>query len=157
MSTTPETPKQERLENWLHAAFGAGASRETCLRGYLECFNRAEYYEAHDVLEHLWLGLERASPAGRFYKGLIQFAGGFVHLRLHRLEPGHRVHGRRLRPAAKLFALALANIESAMPGPHAEGIDVAQLRELMEQYAPAAAVGENRWTFETRPTLTWRL
>lgn len=67
--------------------------------GYFECFNRGLFYEAHDVLEELWLG-ERGGPDGLFYKGLIQLAGAFVHL-----QKG------RLRPAAALFKLARANLE----------------------------------------------
>src|SRR5260370_3713 len=62
--------------------------------GYLECFNRQLFYDAHDVLEELWLA-ERTLPDGLFYKGLIQFAGAFVHL-----QKG------RLRPAVALFKLA---------------------------------------------------
>src|SRR5580698_10045868 len=66
--------------------------------GYFDCFNRGEYYEAHDVLEQLWLK-DRQGPNGAFYKGLIQLAGAFVHLRKE-----------RLRPAAALFKLAGANL-----------------------------------------------
>ena len=71
--------------------------------GYVECFNREEYYEAHDVLEQLWLK-NRGGPSGSFYKGLIQLAGAFVHLQKD-----------RLRPAAALFTLAGANL-----GPYAQ-------------------------------------
>lgn len=67
--------------------------------GYFECFNRGLFYEAHDVLEDLWLE-ERSGPDGRFYKGLIQLAGAFVH-----------VQKGRLRPADALFRLAMANLE----------------------------------------------
>src|ERR1041385_3444222 len=42
--------------------------------GYFECFNRQLYFEAHDVLEELWL-TDRNGPNGAFYKGLIQLAG----------------------------------------------------------------------------------
>jgi len=66
--------------------------------GYFECFNRGLFYEAHDVLEELWLA-DRHGPNGAFYKGLIQLAGAFVHLQKH-----------RLRPAAALFKLARANL-----------------------------------------------
>ncbi|HEY3853809.1 MAG TPA: DUF309 domain-containing protein [Verrucomicrobiae bacterium] len=62
--------------------------------GYFDCFNRGEFYEAHDVLEQLWLK-DRHGPNGAFYKGLIQLAGAFVHLRKE-----------RLRPAAALFKLS---------------------------------------------------
>ena len=67
--------------------------------GYFDCFNRRLFYEAHDVLEDLWLK-DRHGADGNFYKGLIQLAGAFVHLQKH-----------RLRPAAALFKLALANLD----------------------------------------------
>jgi predicted metal-dependent hydrolase len=67
--------------------------------GYFDCFNRQLFYEAHDVLEDLWLKDKHGSN-GAFYKGLIQLAGAFVHLQKD-----------RLRPAAALFKLALANLE----------------------------------------------
>jgi predicted metal-dependent hydrolase len=66
--------------------------------GYFDHFNRGLFYEAHDVLEQLWLK-DRQGPNGAFYKGLIQLAGAFVHLRKE-----------RLRPAAALFKLAEANL-----------------------------------------------
>lgn len=78
--------------------------------GYFACFNRGLFYEAHDVLEELWLA-DRLGPDGDFYKGLIQFAGAFVHLQKHtELRP-------RLRPSAALFQLARANL-SKYPSPH---------------------------------------
>jgi predicted metal-dependent hydrolase len=67
--------------------------------GYFDCFNRQLFFEAHDVLEELWLQDKHGSH-GAFYKGLIQLAGAFVHLQKS-----------RLRPAAALFKLALANLE----------------------------------------------
>ena len=67
--------------------------------GYFDCFNRRLFYEAHDVLENLWLK-DKNGANGNFYKGLIQLAGAFVHLQKN-----------RLRPAAALFKLALANLE----------------------------------------------
>ena len=69
-----------------------------CL-GYIDCFNRGLFFEAHDVLEELWLQ-DKHGPNGAFYKGLIQLAGAFVHLQKDRLPP-----------AAALFKLALANLE----------------------------------------------
>ena len=66
--------------------------------GYFECFNRKLFYEAHDVLEELWLK-DRKGPNGDFYKGLIQLAGAFVHLQKN-----------RLMPAAALFRLAETNL-----------------------------------------------
>lgn len=67
--------------------------------GYFHCFNHQLFYEAHDVLENLWLA-DKHGANGAFYKGLIQLAGAFVHLQKN-----------RLRPAAALFKLARANLE----------------------------------------------
>src|SRR5476651_1404317 len=67
--------------------------------GYFDCFNRQLFYEAHDVLEDLWLP-DRHGANGDFYKGLIQLAGAFVHLQKN-----------RLRPSAALFKLARTNFE----------------------------------------------
>jgi len=66
--------------------------------GFFECFNSGRYYEAHDVLEALWLP-SRKGPFDAFYKGLIQLAGAFVHL-----QKG------RTRPADALFGLAYKNL-----------------------------------------------
>src|ERR1043166_3576122 len=55
--------------------------------GYFECFNRQLFYEAHDVLEELWLAEGRNAANYGFYKGLIQFAGAFVHLQKKRRGP----------------------------------------------------------------------
>jgi hypothetical protein len=78
--------------------------------GYFVCFNRTDYYEAHDVLEDLWLEEGRAGKNYPFFKGLIQVAGAFVHLKLHHRFPDHHAHGRRLEPAGRLLKLALANL-----------------------------------------------
>jgi predicted metal-dependent hydrolase len=77
--------------------------------GYFDCFNRELFYEAHDVLEELWLA-NRQGPNYAFYKGLIQLAGAFVHLQKN-----------RLRPASALFNLARVNLRQyASPHEHLE-------------------------------------
>jgi len=76
-----------------------GRAQDAHYFGYFECFNRGLYYEAHEVLEELWLA-DRKGPNHGFYKGLIQLAGAFVHLQKN-----------RLRPAASLFRLARANLQ----------------------------------------------
>jgi predicted metal-dependent hydrolase len=68
--------------------------------GYFDCFNRQLFYEAHEILEELWLA-DRYGPNGAFYKGLIQLAGAFVHLQK-----------QRFHPAASLFKLARRNLEA---------------------------------------------
>ena len=90
---------------------------DPCYQGYFRCFNEGRYSEAHDVLEHLWLQGGRTDPDHAFYKGLIQVAGAFVHLRKQHEHPAHAKHGRRLRPAARLFALAAANLAAYGPRP----------------------------------------
>jgi Domain of unknown function (DUF309) len=80
-----------------------GQSLDAHYLGYFACFNRGLFYEAHDVLEELWL-VDRRGADGDFYKGLIQLAGAFVHLQKHtELRP-------RLRPSAALFKLARTNL-----------------------------------------------
>jgi hypothetical protein len=80
---------------------------------YFACFARGDYYEAHDVLEDLWL-----AETGRdrdFYKGLIQLAGAFVHMKKQRERPDHPKDGRRLRPAVRLLALSRGNLAPYAP------------------------------------------
>src|SRR3954453_13472269 len=91
--------------------------------GYFECFNRRLYFEAHDVLEELWLA-DRSGPNYSFYKGLIQLAGAFVHLQKN-----------RLRPSAALFKLADANLQK-YPNTH-EHLDLADVLCLIERWAAA--------------------
>jgi predicted metal-dependent hydrolase len=88
--------------------------------GYFDCFNRRLFYEAHDVLEDLWLE-ERHGADGNFYKGLIQLAGAFVHLQKD-----------RLRPAAALFKLAQANL-AKYPNIHKQ-LDVNSVQTLAQKW-----------------------
>lgn len=93
--------------------------------GYFECFNRGLFYEAHDVLEELWLA-DRQGPDGDFFKGLIQFAGAFVHLQKHtELRP-------RLRPSAALFKLARTNL-GKYPALHFH-LDVSRVLAIIEEW-----------------------
>jgi len=88
--------------------------------GYFDCFNRQLFYEAHDVLENLWLK-DKHGPNGAFFKGLIQLAGAFVHLQKN-----------RPRPAAALFKLALTNLEK-YPRLH-EQLNLATVCELIKTW-----------------------
>ena len=101
--------------------------------GYFECFNRGLFYEAHDVLEELWLS-SRGGPNDAFYKGLIQFAGAFVHLQKHTREFS------RLRPAAALFKLSRCYL-SRYPARH-EDLDLRRLLELIEEWMAKLEEGE---------------
>jgi len=110
--------------------------------GFFRCFNAQIYYEAHDVLEEVWLPI-RGQEQAKFYQGLIQMAGAFVHLQKERLGP-----------SARLFALALKNFE-AYPERH-HGIDLRVIRGLCLGYRQAILdSGEkiNPWSKETAPQL----
>lgn len=89
--------------------------------GYFECFNQQLFFEAHDVLEELWLAEGKAGGNYAFYKGLIQFTGAFVHLQKE-----------RLRPAFALFNLAEANLRQ-YPARH-EGIEIATVLSLLADW-----------------------
>src|ERR1700747_3239468 len=79
-------------------------------QAYFRCWNEQRYYEAHDVLEQLWLNTD--SVDDNFFKGLIQAAGAFVHLQKHFEQPLHPKHSRRLRPAVRLLELAQKNLSN---------------------------------------------
>ena len=96
-------------------------------RAYFQCWNEQRYYEAHDVLEQLWLNTD--TDDDDFFKGLIQAAGAFVHLQKNFEHPTHAKHSRRLKPAARLFLLAEKNLAPYLPVRHA--FDVAALLELL--------------------------
>ncbi|MDB6129958.1 MAG: hypothetical protein JWM04_1065 [Verrucomicrobiales bacterium] len=89
--------------------------------GYFACFNRGLFFEAHDVLEHLWLR-DKTSSDYSFHKGLIQLAGAFVHLQKH-----------RLRPSLALFSLARINLQK-YPSPHM-GLDLLCVLNLIESWS----------------------
>lgn len=93
--------------------------------GYFACFNRSQFYEAHEVLEELWLA-DKHGPNGNFYKGLIQLAGAFVHLQKDCAKYP------RLRPAAALFTLAEENFRP-YPATH-ERLDLAHVRKLITDW-----------------------
>jgi GNAT superfamily N-acetyltransferase len=97
-----------------------GQARDAHYLGYFACFNEGLYYEAHDVLEEMWLP-SRGQPADHFYKGLIQLAGAFVHLQKNRLGPSNA-----------LFNLARANLEK-FPGCY-ESLDVAHTLNLIANW-----------------------
>ena len=88
--------------------------------GYFALFNQQKFYEAHDVLEDLWLP-DRHGPSGNFYKGLIQLAGAFVHLQKNRLQP-----------SAALFKLARKNLET-YPANY-ERLNVTAVLDLIETW-----------------------
>jgi predicted metal-dependent hydrolase len=135
------------------AVVSATISDNPFYRGFFRCWNEQRYYEAHDVLEQLWL--KTKSGDANFFKGLIQAAGAFVHLQKQFQHPTHPKHGRRLSPAARLFRLAEQNLEQFAPVRH--GLDVAALRATLCAHAEiivASRYEVNPWSPETAPKLT---
>jgi predicted metal-dependent hydrolase len=88
--------------------------------GYFACFNHGLFFEAHDVLEELWLK-DRRGKDGDYFKGLIQLAGAFVHL-----QKG------RLKPAIALFLLARRNL-SLYPEMH-HRLDLVAVLKLIDDW-----------------------
>jgi predicted metal-dependent hydrolase len=121
-------------------------------RAYFRCWNDQRYYEAHDVLEHLWLNSDTSDD--NFFKGLIQAAGAFVHLQKNYEHPTHAKHSRRLRPAVRLFELAEKNLGPFAPRHHR--LDVAALIDLLQtnrEKIIAADFKTNPWSPEKAPKL----
>jgi hypothetical protein len=102
---------------------------------FLDCFNRQEFYEAHDFLEDLWLPRRSASD-GAFYKGLIQLAGAFVH-----------VQKDRPASAVALLRLARANL-SGYPSEYGD-LNLQAVLDLTRQWeARLSKTSTTRGIFE---------
>jgi predicted metal-dependent hydrolase len=97
-----------------------GGELEAHYLGYFDCFNQQRFFEAHEVLEQLWLK-ERRGPKDLFYRGLIQFAGAFVHLQRGRPQS-----------AASLFRLAQRNL--AGYGPIYSSLDITRILALIGRW-----------------------
>ncbi len=110
--------------------------------GFFACFNQGLFYEAHDVLEELWLRC-RGGPDAAFYQGLIQLAGAFVHLQKDRLGP-----------AAALFDLAARKLEGYAPVYYR--LSLAEVRGLIARWRGelrASPGGGNPWRRLPPPVL----
>ena len=154
--------KRERISQWLADASGeevnpeqAEVEKHPYYRAFFDCWNQQQYYEAHDVLEQLWLNTKSADSD--FFKGLIQAAGAFVHLQKHFEHPSHAKHSRRLPPAVRLFRLAERNLATFAPWHHA--LDVTALCQLLNRYADEIVASDyriNPWSPPTAPKLELR-
>ena len=151
--------KRERISQWLAEAAGEDANphqaeveRHPYYRAFFRCWNEQRYYEAHDVLEQLWL--DAKSPDADYFKGLIQAAGAFVHLQKRFEHPSHAKHSRRLSPAVRLFRLANKNLSRFAPLHH--GLNVAAFCQLLCGFADRIVASDyktNPWSPETAPKL----
>jgi len=125
------------------AAF-RGRNLDAHYLAYFDCFNRQLFYEAHDLLEALWLA-DRRCPDGDFYKGLIQLAGAFVH-----------VQKNRAGPACALLRLARANLQK-YPRRHQQ-LDLATVLSLIDGWSSRleSATGEvAAWLAQRPPALVF--
>lgn len=108
----------------------------------VEQFNRGRYFQCHETLEEMWLGLR--GPSRDFFQALIQVSVGFLHL-----ERGNHTG------ATRTLTRALARFE---PYPARYfGFDLAAERERLETLlaaltAEVAAMPTPppRWRFEGR-------
>src|SRR5664279_3985000 len=107
--------------------------RDRYYRAFFRCWNEQRYYEAHDVLEQVWLQKTTTPSDAQYFKGLIQAAGAFVHLQKQFEYPTHPKHGRRLAPAVRLFRLAEKNLEPL--GSILHGLDLVAFREMLGRHA----------------------
>ena len=151
--------KRERISRWLAKSTGEGVdpdhgdvARHPYYVAFFRCWNEQRYYEAHDVLEQLWLKADSSDAV--FFKGLIQAAGAFVHLQKRFEHPSHVKHSKRLPPAVRLFRLAQRNLVNFAPCHH--GLDVVALCQLLSRYADEIVASDyeiNPWSPTTAPKL----
>ena len=156
--------KGERISRFVESlatdeprALGGGIAAHPYYRAFFRCWNEQQYYEAHDVLEQVWLGNAISPDDAQYFKGLIQAAGAFVHLQKQFEHPTHPKHGRRLAPAVRLFRLAEKNLAPFGAERHAFGLT--SFREMLGRYARAIIESDhktNPWSPETAPTVSLR-
>ena len=154
--------KGERISQFVQA-LGGGAAKagggaiadHPYYRAFFRCWNEQQYYEAHDVLEQVWLQRTTTSDDAQYFKGLIQAAGAFVHLQKQFEYPTHPKHGRRLAPAVRLFRLAEKNLEPL--GAERHSFDLVKFREMLRRHARVIVESDhqtNPWSPETAPHLS---
>jgi hypothetical protein len=126
---------------------GAPGPREVseAVGEFCRCFNRADYFEAHEVLEAIWLPARRTDE-GEYWQGLIQLAAAFVHVQRGRRGPALsllRSAKRRLTApnvvAAQIDAVGAARLADAWERRVASAPD-ADLPVLLRQTPPQLAL-----------------
>ena len=134
------TQKQARIATLIEPCRGRGGDARYL--AFFHYFNCQQFYEAHEVLEDLWLP-QRKAPNGHFYKGLIQLAGAFVHIQKGRVSP-----------ARALLALAESNLRPYPP--RYNSLDVANVLRLIEKWSARLEPGSSTPSInaENAPQLT---
>ena len=98
------------------------------LRKGITEFNRGYYFEAHDVLEDLWMGT--VGEDRLFLQGLIQVSVGFYHL-----------FNRNFIGAVSQFNKGLSKLENYFP--HHRGVELSQFTEKVKGWKMIAERGLN--------------
>lgn len=93
-----------------------GALHPMAARG-CELFNQGEYWKAHEALEAAWL--EERCAARHLYRGILQVAVTYYHIRRANYAGAMKVYARSLRWLAPF-------------PPVCRGVDVARLRQDLE-------------------------
>jgi predicted metal-dependent hydrolase len=93
----------------------------------LEAFNSAQFFEAHEHWEEVWL--ETPAPDKTFLQGLIQVAAAF-----------HHYTRENRRGTQTLLEAGLTKLEP-FPSVH-WGLEIAPLRECVRQWLTALAIGD---------------
>ena len=150
--------KGERISEFVRSLEGSDSKNSGVIadhpyyRAYFHCWNEHQYYEAHDVLEQVWLQKTTTAEDARYFKGLIQAAGAFVHLQKQFEHPTHPKHGRRLAPAVRLFRLAEKNL--ATLGSERHRLDLVRFREMLDRHMQVIVESDhtiNPWSPKTAP------
>jgi predicted metal-dependent hydrolase len=93
----------------------------------LEAFNSAQFFEAHEHWEEVWL--ETPAPDKTFLQGLIQVAAAF-----------HHYTRENRRGTQTLLEAGLTKLEP-FPSVH-WGLEIAPLRDCVRQWLTALAIGD---------------
>lgn len=111
---------------------------------YFRLFNAGEFYEAHEVLEDLWV--MEVPPLRDYYKGLIMMAASLVHL-----ERGSAAAARKLHDGARAH---LAGYPAVV-----EGFELAAFVDAMQRLYDAIASngGGAAFSRDKLPVLRLRL
>lgn len=122
--------KHARLPDPLSAqALAEGELSELARKG-IELFNRGEYFDAHEELEHAWN--EEGGPARELYRGILQVAVAYL-----------QITRRNYNGAIKMFLRARQWLDP-LPGV-CRGVDVAALRkDAAEVRAALETLGAER-------------
>ncbi len=94
----------------------------------IDLFNSGYYWEAHEVLEELWVRVGRATPTGQFLQGLIQIAAAVLKKAQNKPQPARRLLDKGLAKLKPHNATYL-------------GINSAALTEDLERFFAGESVG----------------